>query len=156
MSEPYEEIVEGETLLRCPPGKRHEQICSRLHDLVASSLAGARTSRLLEPRSVVQLSAGTLIRPDLCVRDPRNGTLQLAVEIISSEDHRPDTVTKKGLYEEMNIHRLWMVDPRYDNVEVYHATPYGLKLMGILAGKDTLTDEALPDLRIPIADLFRE
>ena len=156
MSEPYEEIVEGETLLRYPPGQRHELICSRLHELVAASLEGGRFGKILERRSIVQLSAGTLIRPDLCVQDPSKGSLRLAVEVISSDDHRPDTVTKKGMYEEINVPRLWMVDLRYDNVEVYQATPYGLKLMGILAGKETLTDEDLPALQVVIQDLFRE
>ena len=34
MSEPYEEILEGETRLRPPPGARHEEICRRLHERV--------------------------------------------------------------------------------------------------------------------------
>jgi len=30
------------------------------------------------------------------------------------------------------------VDPRYDNVEVYHSTEWGLALKGILAGSEVL------------------
>ena len=156
MSESYEEIIEGETLLRPPPGQRHELICTRLHEIVSGSIAGGASGRLLERRSIVQLSAGTLIRPDLSLQDSAHGKLQLAVEVISSEDHRPDTVTKKQIYEEINVPSLWIVDPRYDNVEVYQATPYGLKLVGILAGKDALRDERFPSLDVRIADLFRD
>src|SRR5919108_1823577 len=34
MSEPYEEIVDGQTLKRLAPNARHEQICFRLHESV--------------------------------------------------------------------------------------------------------------------------
>jgi len=155
MSDPYEEIVEGETVLRMPPGARHETICSRLHEVVAASAATVGTTRLLERRSVIQLSAGTLFRPDLSLVTAATGKIWLAAEVISSDDHRPDTVMKKHIYEELNIPRLWMVDPRYDNVEVYHGTQYGLMLKGILAGREVLTEQLLPALQITVAELFR-
>jgi len=67
MSQPYEEIVEGETLMRSPPGPRHERICARLHARMAIGLASNAVTRLLSPRSVVQMSPGTIIRPDLAL-----------------------------------------------------------------------------------------
>ena len=155
MSEPYEEIVEGETYLRMPPGARHEVICTRLHELIVASLANIATTRLLPRRSVVQIASGTLVRPDLALVTVATGKIWLAAEIISSDDHRPDTVTKKQIYEELNIPRLWMIDPRYDNVEVYHGSQYGLMLKRILAGRETLTEQLLPTLQLTIAELFQ-
>ena len=155
MSETYEEIVEGETYLRMPPGARHEVICNRLHELIAASLANIATTRLLPRRSVVQIASGTLVRPDLALVTVATGKVWLAAEIISSDDHRPDTVTKKQIYEELNIPRLWMIDPRYDNVEVYHGSQYGLMLKRILAGRETLTEQLLPTLQVTIAELFQ-
>jgi len=155
MSNPYEEIVEGETLLRMPPGARHETICSHLHDLIGTSLVNVSTTRLLERRSVVQLSPGTMVRPDLALVTAATGKLWLAAEVISSDDHRTDTVVKKQVYEALNIPRLWMIDPRYDNVEVYHGTQYGLMLKGILAGREALTEQLLPALKFTIAELFQ-
>ena len=155
MSEPYEEIVEGESYLRLPPGARHEVICTRLHELIAASLANIATTRLLPRRSVVQIASGTLVRPDLALVTVATGKVWLAAEIISSDDHRPDTVTKKQIYEELNIPRLWMIDPRYDNVEVYHGSQYGLMLKRILAGRETLTEQLLPTLQLTIAELFQ-
>ena len=155
MSEPYEEIVEGETYLRMPPGARHEVICTRLHELIATSLANIATTRLLPRRSVVQIASGTLVRPDLALVTIATGKIWLAAEIISSDDHRPDTVTKKQIYEELNIPRLWMIDPRYDNVEVYHGSQYGLMLKRILTGRETLSEQLLPTLQVTIAELFQ-
>jgi Uma2 family endonuclease len=154
MSEPYEEIVEGETLMRSAPGLRHEQICARLHARVNQSMTGVATARLLAPRTIVQLSAGTLFRPDLALITTATGKLWLAAEIINSEDHRTDTVTKKLIYEEINVPRLWMVDPRYNNVEIYHGSEYGLMLKGILSGGETLTEYLLPGFQYVIDELF--
>ena len=154
MPEPYEEILEGETYLRSSPGSRHEKICSFLHDKVAASLADLPGSRLLAPRSVIRLSAGTLVRPDLALVTTANHRLWLAAEIISSDDHHFDTVLKKSIYEGTGLPRLWMIDPRYDNVEIYHASQYGLALHKILAPRDSLSEALLPALRIGISDLF--
>ncbi|HVY70337.1 MAG TPA: Uma2 family endonuclease [Verrucomicrobiae bacterium] len=156
MSSPYEEIVEGETLLRFPPGERHELICQRLHERVAAVMGQLPSARLLPPRSIVQVTAGTMLRPDLALVTAGAGKLWLAAEVIASDDHRSDTVLKKGYYEQVNLPRLWMVDPRYDNVEVYHGTQYGLSLKSILAGKETLMETLLPRFQIIIAELFRE
>jgi Uma2 family endonuclease len=154
MSQPYEEIFEGETLLRSAPGARHERICARLHYRIAAGLAGNSVSRLLTPRSIVQLSPGTMLRPDLAVVTVATSKLWLAVEIIDSEDHHPDTVLKKTVYEDLGVPRLWVVDPRYDNVETYHGTSYGLALRGILAGSERLTESLLPGLDITVTELF--
>jgi hypothetical protein len=154
MSESYEEIVRGETYLRPPPDARHEVICARLHEHVARSVAGLSSARLLPARSIVQVVVGTMLRPDLALVTVATGKLWLAAEIISSLDHRLDTVTKKTFYEEVNLPRLWMIDTRYDNAEVYHASEYGLALKGILASRDILRESLLPGFQIPVNELF--
>lgn len=154
MSDPYEEIIGGETLLRRPPGARHERICARLHALVAAAIPGVNTTRLLEPRSVVTISHGTILRPDLALVTTATGKLWLAAEVIGSDDHRADTVLKKQIYEEANIPRLWMVDPRYDNVEIYHTSQYGLMLKGILATKEILSEPLMPAFQVTMSELF--
>ena len=156
MAEAYEEILEGETYLRSAPGSRHEKICAFLHTQVAMSVTEIPSSPLLAPRFVIQLSPGTFVRPDLALVTAANNRLWLAAEIINSDDHRFDTVRKKSLYEETNVPRLWMIDPRYDNVEIYHGSPYGLALQQILALREIIAEKLLPELHISLADLFRQ
>lgn len=156
MSEPYEEIIEGESYVRKPPGVRHELIRGRLQARLVECLGRLATARVLSPRSVVQLSPGTMVRPDLTVVASANHRPLLAIEVIDAADHRMDTVTKKDVYETRNIPRLWMVDPRYDNVEVYHGSQYGLRLKGILAGSDRLEEALLPEFAYVIRELFSE
>jgi Uma2 family endonuclease len=154
VSQPYAETISGAPLVRSAPGARHELICARLHQCVHASVANLASTRLLPPRSEIRFSADTTVRPDLSLVTAATGKLWLAAEIVSSEDHRSDTVIKKQIYEEMRLPRLWMIDPRYDNVEIYHTSQYGMLLKDILAGRDLLTEKLLPEFQIAIADLF--
>jgi Uma2 family endonuclease len=154
MSAIYEEIIHGETIIRSAPGTRHEQICAILHARVSAILAANSPARLLAPRSIVQLSAGVMLRPDLALVTAATGKMWLAAEIVDSHDHRPDTVLKKGLYEDFNLPRLWMIDPRYNNIEFYHGTPHGLALRGILAGRERIQEPLLPEFQLTVDELF--
>ena len=155
MSQNYAEILNGSSLARRAPGARHEQICAKLHQWVRASVADFAGTRLLAPRTEVRLSPKHTVCPDLALVAAATGKMWLAAEIVSADDHQPDTVLKKQIYEEMRLPRLWMVDPRYDNVEVYHASEYGLILKGILAGHELLTEKLLPEFQLTIEELFR-
>ncbi len=154
MSQTYAEILNGSAMARRAPGARHELICSRLHQWVKASVANFAGTRLLTPRSVVRLSDKHTVCPDLALLAAATGKMWLAAEIISSDDHQPDTVIKKQIYEDIKLPRLWMIDPRYDNVEVYHSTQYGLALKSILAGRELLTEKLLPEFQLTVAELF--
>jgi Uma2 family endonuclease len=154
MSQPYEEIVEGERLLRFPPGERHESICARLHAQLADSMDQAPSARLLAVRTLIEFSPTTRLCPDLAVVTAASDKLWLVAEVISSDDHHADTVDKKSFYESMKLPRLWMVDPRYDNVEIYHGTQYGMTLKHILAGREVLSEPLLPGFQIGVHELF--
>lgn len=155
MSRAYEEILDGATLPRSAPGERHEMICARLHREMAACVNGLTAMQLLAPRTQVQVSRTTLLCPDLALVTAATGKLFLAVEVVSRDDHRADTVTKKEIYEQLRVPRLWMVDPRYDNVETYHSFEFGLQLKSILAGGELLQEKLVPQFKLTIADLFK-
>jgi Uma2 family endonuclease len=154
MSRPYEEILSGGTLPRSAPDSRHEAICERLHALMTASVSNLSSTQLLAPRTQVVVARNTAIRPDLALIATATGKLFLAAEIVSRDDHQADTVIKKEVYEQIRVPRLWMVDPRYDNVEIYHSTEFGLQLKGILAGSEILSEKLLPEFQIVIKELF--
>src|SRR5580698_1422868 len=101
MSRPYEEVLEGATLPRSAPSERHEQICQRLHREMAAGVNGMAATQLLPPRTHVQVTRNTTLCPDLALVTTAGGKLFLAVEIISRDDHRADTVTKKEIYDQI-------------------------------------------------------
>ena len=121
---------------------------------MTASVANLAAIRLLASREQVQISRTTTLCPDLALVMAATNKLWLAVEIVSTEDHRADTVIKKQIYEDIRVPRLWMVDPRYDNVEVYHSTRWGLALKGILAGSEVLAEALIPEFQIVVAELF--
>ncbi len=154
MSQPYEEILEGATMPRSAPDARHEIICDRLHAAMNASVANLSSTQLLAPRTKLQITRSTAIRPDLALITAANGKLFLAVEVVNRGDQHADTVVKKEIYEQIRVPRLWMVDPRYDNVEIYHSTEFGLQLKGILAGSELLTEQLIPEFQMIISELF--
>lgn len=154
MSHPYEEVLSGAMLPRSAPDSRHEAICDRLHAIMNASISNISSTQLLAPRTKIQVARNTAIRPDLALLTTATGKLFLAAEIVSRQDHQADTVIKKEIYEQIRVPRLWMVDPRYDNVEIYHSTEFGLQLKGILAGSEILSEKLLPEFQIVIKELF--
>jgi len=121
---------------------------------MAASVANLASAQLLAPRTKVHVSHSTAICPDLALITAATGKLWLAVEIVHTGDHHTDTVIKKEIYEHVRVPRLWMVDPRYDNVEIYHSTEFGLALKGILAGREVLSEKLVPEFQFVIAELF--
>lgn len=159
MSEAYEELLQGEAVYRRPPSAEHELLVSRLHERVARSLPLNSALRLLPPRTELLLEEHSVLRPDLTIvrTDPGvTGTalLYLVAEVLLPGDHHVDTVIKKQLWSDIQLPRLWMVDPRYLNVEVYGIGEYGFTLIDILAHHHPLTDPHLPGLGCSMDELF--
>ena len=133
----------------------------RLHRLVAKSLTDNSALRLLRPRTELELGDAGRLRPDLTVvrtvaaaAEPPEGQLYLVAEVLLPGDHHVDTVIKKQLWADARLPRLWMVDPRYLNVEVYGCGEWGFTLLDILANHHALSDPHLPGLSCPMDELF--
>jgi Uma2 family endonuclease len=161
MSEPYQELIAGQTVQRLPPPSSHEILVERLHELVARSLPLNSVLRLLMPRTELELGGTYRLRPDMAVvrvedgaGDPPVAQLYLVAEVLLPGDHHVDTVVKKKLWSDARLPRLWMVDPRYLNVEVYACGKYGFTLLEILAHNNALTDPHFPGLACPMQELF--
>ncbi|HEY8931716.1 MAG TPA: Uma2 family endonuclease [Rariglobus sp.] len=154
MSDPYQELIDGETFIRGPLNAPHELLCDRLHAWVAAHLPANSALKLLPRRARVTLRPGTDVCPDLALVRRDGSQLYLATEVLQPGDHHPDTVLKKQIYSDCLAPRLWIVDSRYQNVEVYGTTAVGFRLESILASNDTLTEPALGGVTYAVPDLF--
>jgi Uma2 family endonuclease len=151
---PYEELIDGETFIRGPLNGPHEVLCDRLHAWVANHLPANSALKLLPRRTTLTLRPGTDICPDLALVRRESGQLYLAAEVLQPGDHHPDTVLKKQIYSDCRAPRLWIVDSRYENVEVYGIGPVGFHLESILAINDSLSDTALSSAMYSLSDIF--
>ena len=163
MSEPYEETIDGEDLFRSAPNGAHELLVGRLHRLVKHHLPPESGLRIVPVRYELHLGSEVRLHPDLCLlraatseTAPQREQPYLVAEVIHPGDHHVDTVLKKQLWADARLPRLWMVDPRYLNVEVYATTEYGFTLIDILANHHPLTDPSLPGLSCPMRELFAD
>ena len=154
MSDPYQELIDGETFIRGPLNAPHELQCDRLHAWVSAHLPANSAFKLLPRRTPVTLRPGTDICPDLALVRRADSQLYLAAEVLQPGDHHPDTVLKKQIYSDCRAPRLWIVDSRYQNVEVYGTTAIGFRLESILASNHSLADAALSGASLAVADLF--
>lgn len=159
MTEAYEEIIHGENVSRRAPSMAHETLVGRLHALVTQTLPPASGLELLAPRASLQLADDCILRPDLTLVRTAPGLtgaarIYLVAEVLFPGDHHLDTVIKKQFWSDIRVPRLWMVDPRYLNVEVYSPGEYGFTLTDILAHHHPLTDPHLPGLGCSMDELF--
>jgi len=67
---------------------------------VAASVPAGGAARLLPLRTRIELSPYKALCPDLALVTVAGNKLLLAAEVVSSQDHIPDTVVKKGIYEQ--------------------------------------------------------
>ena len=163
MSESYEELIAGQRILRRPPTATHEMLVDRLHNLVGKNIPLNSTLRLLAPRSELNLDGHSVLRPDLAVIRVGPDTVEsepvelyLVAEVLQPGDHHIDTVVKKQVLTDGRLPRLWIVDPRYLNVEIYGIKRQGFTLLEILANDNPLTDPHLPGFRCPMNELFAD
>ena len=154
MADPYEEILDGRPLIRGPINGPHELLCERLHHWVAKNLPHNSALHLLPRRALVKLRPDTEIRPDLSLMRRNDPRLYWAVEVLQPSDRHPDTVIKKNILAACLVPRLWIVDGRYQNIELYVTTGGHFRLEAILTGNDVLSDSALSSGRLSLAELF--
>ncbi len=160
------ELVEG-VLVRMPPsGKRVTRIArrlsARLGDFVdergLGEVTGEQGGYRLAPRTDLAPDVG-FIRADRLpsLDSPEYDTLadgapDLAVEVASPNQWRPGLRKKAERYLTAGTRLVWVVWPRWRQVDVWHpgdTAPATLDIGAMLDGEDVV-----PDFTYPVADLF--
>ena len=119
-----------------------------------ASVSNLRPRNSLAPRTQVEVARNTAIRPDLALIATATGKLFWLRKLSAVTITGRIPSLKRKFTNRFEFPRLWMVDPRYDNVEIYHSTEFGLQLKGILAGSEILSEKLLPEFQIVIKELF--
>ena len=108
-----------------------------------------------EPRRVLVPDLCIFLREhtDIFVRGYAEGPPDIVIEILSSDRNR-DLVRKRQLYAEAGVPEYWIFDSQNDTVTPLELQGGQYVERGILTSDDTLTTPLLPELDIPLADLF--
>ncbi len=158
------EILDGEIYVVPAPKTKHQRVS---RDLVYALLRHVREHDLGEilpaPFDVV-LSDENVVQPDIIfVRKERahlideanlKGPPDLAVEILSPATRSKDAELKRKIYSGFGIREYWLVDPDAETVEILLWSETGYIAGGTRTKSDTLTSPLLPDLRLPLSEIF--
>jgi Uma2 family endonuclease len=155
------ELIRGEIVEMSPIGPRHLAFVNNLTQLLVLRLAGRAVVSVQNPVVVADDSEP---QPDLAVlrRRPRPykeaapeaEDVLLLIEVAETSlgyDRR----TKLRLYAEVGIAEYWIVDCAAEAVEVYRAPGrQGYGQMVRMAGAESVSPQAFPDVVVPLADIF--
>jgi Uma2 family endonuclease len=154
------ELIEGELVAMAPIGSEHVAATNALTRLLVLAVGDRGIVSVGNP---VRLSRHSEPQPDFAVlrtRDdyrtalPRPEDTLLAVEVANTSlDY--DRNVKLALYARSGIPEVWIVNLAAEEVEVYRS-PIGdsYSARARVGGSDTLTIEAIPEVRIPVAEIF--
>ena len=160
------ELIGGEHFVTPAPTMKHQIVVGNLHRLLATFVYDRRLGRaLLSPLDVV-FSDEDVVQPDLLYvasdhagvlgEKAAHGAPDLAVEVLSPSTRRKDLVLKRRLYERTGVAEYWIVDPKRETVQVFRATPGGLRRAADLsaAAGDSLESPLFAGLSIPLSQIF--
>lgn len=162
------EIIDGEHYVTPSPSTRHQGIALRLATLLQNFLDKNKAGRLFIAPCDVVLSEVDVVQPDLVfvpagrlsIVTPENirGVPELVIEIVSETSRKTDEIIKRKLYERHGVSEYWVIDPVVETAKVYRLQEKGYLRAAELSREsgDTLFTPLLPELKISLAELFRD
>lgn len=161
------ELIDGEHYMTPAPSTIHQRLVVRLATVFENVLNRRRVGQVFVAPTDVVLSDLDVVQPDLVfVSSTRasiitekniRGTPDLLIEIISETTRRTDEIIKRKLYERYGVGEYWIVDPELETMKIYRMTPDGYGRTAELSCEagDAIHTPLLPELSIPLVDLFR-
>jgi Uma2 family endonuclease len=156
------ELIKGELLTMSPAGDEHGAVTINLSTLLdnhvkANSLGVLRSA---DTGFKLESNPDTVLAPDVAfiARDRvgtrvlgfRPGPPDLAVEVISPGDTKPEVDRKTALWLELGAKSVWNVNPKKRTVEVVRADGQ----RKVFRESDELVDDTVPGFRVAVSEIF--
>ena len=158
------EILDGELYVVAAPNTKHQKVSLNLVVALFQHVKASGLGQILEAPCDVVLSAENVVQPDiLFIRKERLGIIgelnlqgapDIAIEILSEATRRKDLEVKRKIYAGFGVPEYWIVDPEADTVEVLVWSELGYVAAGVFRKPDRLSSPLLPDLKLPLSDIF--
>ena len=84
------------------------------------------------------------------------GTPDLVIEILSPGTRGKDLEVKRKIYARFGVQEYWIVDPDAATVEVLVWGESGYASAGVFTGTDRLSSPLLPELNLPLTEIFQK
>ena len=160
------ELIDGEHYVTPSPSIKHQAVSGNLMTELRMSLKQHPRGLVFAAPLDVVFSDAAIVEPDLLyVSQERcsilagehvRGVPDLVVEILSPRTRKIDEVTKRKLYERVGVLEYWVVDPELETIKIYRRVGDAFVRAAELSVEqaDALTTPLLPELSIPLADVF--
>ena len=162
------ELLNGNIIMTPPAGWPHGNTGARIVRELGNCAAQHQLGEVFDSSTGYRLPSGDTIEPDVSFISyarlqagpaPRRGKFleiapNLVVEILSTPTALRDRTEKKDIYERNGVDEYWLVDTDRQEVTVFRLVNgrYGTPL--IFRTGDTLSSVALPQLQLPVSNLF--
>jgi Uma2 family endonuclease len=161
------ELIAGVLYMTPPPPKTHDDVVSRLIDiLVTHRKAEGHKGRLYLPRAAIWTSGRTYLEPDLFyvsaelaaqLAPNHRESADLVIEVLSRGSAVYDRNMKAETYAALGVRELWLVDEAEQTVEVRRQTGGGTFEEGRTSGRgESVESKVFPTLRLPVERLFTD
>jgi Uma2 family endonuclease len=127
--------------------------CGRvLHAPVDVVLGKGRQREVVQP-DVVFVSAA---RASIITEREVAGAPDLVVEVLSPGTVNRDRGYKRALYARSGVREYWIVDPKRKAIDVFRLGPTGFQAPVRYGPGEDLASTIMPELRIPLLEVFRD
>ena len=160
------ELIAGVLYMSPPPPETHDDIVSRLIQLLAQHLRSVGDKgRLHVPRAAIWTSKRTYLEPDLFyvsaelkarLAPSRRETADLVVEVISPGSAIYDRNTKAETYGALGVRELWLIDETSESVEVRRQTGEGFDDGQTFQRGEAINSHVFPTLQLNVTQLFED
>jgi Uma2 family endonuclease len=152
-------------LKKSAPSPQHQNISMNLSIQLGTFIKNSGLGKLFAVPIDVFLNDTNAVQPDLVFVAKENqemvtndgimGVPDLVVEIISPSSVLKDSVDKKNLYERLNVKEYWIIDPQYQDIEVYTVQNGRYELLSdVTMFEGTLKSSIFEGISINLGELF--
>jgi len=156
------ELIKGELLTMSPPGLTHGIVTVNLSTLLHNHVKANNLGLLIgEAGFKLEINPDTVLAPDIAfiARDRvgiitpgfRSGPPDLAVEVMSQWDTKPEVDRKAALWLELGAQSVWNVNPKKRTVEVNRAD--GERRL-FYDTDELVDDDTVPGFRVKVSEIF--
>jgi Uma2 family endonuclease len=133
--------------------------------LIPHLIAIGERGKIYLPRAAIWTGPNTYLEPDLfyisaeleAQLDPKHrNTADLVIEVISPGSAIYDRNTKADTYGALGVRELWLVDETTRAVEVRRQVGGGFDEGRVFKQGEEIESAVLPNLRLPVEQLFAE
>jgi Uma2 family endonuclease len=158
------EFTDGVLEVLSMPTSKHQLIIGFLYRLLYALVEQRGGQGVVAFAALpLQLRPGKYREPDILLllerTDPRFQDsfwlgADLVMEVVSPDDPKRDTQTKRGEYAEAGIREYWIVNPLEETITVLALQGTTYVEHGIFHRGQQVTSVLLADLKVPAADVF--